>query len=386
MSVTAAEGFLASGVACGIKPQGLDLAVVLTEQPAVTAAVFTRNQFAAAPVQINRESLNVGRMKRGVVVNSGCANAATGERGYENGLAMAAALATEIGCDPKDILVCSTGTIGPQLPMDSVGAGIVAAVGRAISDVSGGTDAATAIMTTDSRPKQAIVECDGWVIGGMAKGSGMVRPNMATMLAFITTDAIVEPDLLQGVLNGATDASFNSLNIDGCESTNDTVIAMASGASGIAPGPTELAAAMEDVCRDLALQMARDAEGASRVVTIDVTGTRDDHSARYVGRLVTDSALVRSSFYGGDPNWGRLLGALGTAAIEIDPDAVTVAYQGVDVFAGDIQPDFDESMLLADMEEGDLVVSIRLGDGPGTAHIVTTDLTPEYVVFNGGRS
>ncbi|GMQ93418.1 MAG: bifunctional glutamate N-acetyltransferase/amino-acid acetyltransferase ArgJ [Acidimicrobiia bacterium] len=386
MSVTAARGFLASGVACGIKPEGLDLAVVLADQPAVTAAVFTRNQFAAAPVQIDRESLRAGRLKRGVVVNSGCANAATGERGHANGLGMAAALATEIGCEPREILVCSTGTIGPQLPMDCVGAGIVAAVSQVLSEASGGTDAATAIMTTDSRPKQAIVECDGWVIGGMAKGSGMVRPNMATMLAFITTDAIVEADLFQGVLSGAADATFNSLNIDGCESTNDTVIAMASGASGIAPAPAELVAAMEDVCRDLALQMASDAEGATRVVTIDVTGARDDDSARYLGRLVTDSALVRSSFYGGDPNWGRLVGALGTATMEIDPDAVTVAYQGVDVFAGGIQPDFDESVLLAGMEEGDLAVSIRIGNGPGVAHIVTTDLTPEYVVFNGERS
>ena len=226
----------------------------------------------------------------------------------------------------------------------------------------------------------------GWVIGGMAKGSGMVRPSMATMLAFITSDAVVEPNVLQPVLSRAGDVSFNSLNIDGCESTNDSVIAMASGASGVVPDQREFAAAMEEVCSDLALQMAHDAEGASRVITIDVTGAATDDQARSLGRTVTDSALVRSSFYGGDVNWGRILGALGTSKIEIEPGKIEVAYEDVVVFTGGMQTGYDEPALLRSLETGDFSVTISLGDGPGGAHIVTTDLTPEYVVFNGERS
>jgi glutamate N-acetyltransferase/amino-acid N-acetyltransferase len=220
----------------------------------------------------------------------------------------------------------------------------------------------------------------------MSKGAGMVRPNMATMLAFITTDAVVEPDLLDNSLRRAVDVSFNSLNIDGCESTNDTVIAMASGASGIAPEAEAFIVAMQTLCRDLSLQMARDAEGASRVVTIDVTGAADDAEARSLGRTVSDSALVRSSFYGGDVNWGRILGALGTTAIPIDPTTISIAYQDIAVFSAGAPLDYDEASLLKAIESGDFTVTIDLAGGSGTAHIVTTDLTPEYVIFNGERS
>ena len=241
-------------------------------------------------------------------------------------------------------------------------------------------------MTTDSVAKQSVVEGAGWSVGGMAKGSGMVRPDMATMLAFITTDASVDHDRLDDALRSAVDVSFNSLNIDGCESTNDTVIAIASGASGVAPEPTEFDAAMEDVCRDLAHQMAQDAEGASRVVTIELTGADDDAQARELGRTITDSALVRSSFHGGDVNWGRILGALGTSDISIDPESITISYEGVVVFTGGMQAVYSDEALLAGLETGDFGISVSLGDGSGTAHIVTTDLTPEYVIFNGERS
>lgn len=374
------------GVACGIKPEALDVAVLLADHPATTAAVFTRNQAAAAPVQLNRASLQNDTTKRGIVVNSGCANAATGANGLANGRAMAERLATAIGCTADEVLVCSTGTIGPQLPMGELLSGIDEAA-RAVSSAPGAAArAATAIMTTDSVPKQSVVERSGWSVGGMSKGSGMVRPDMATMLAFITTDAEVDHATLDGALRSAVDASFNSLNIDGCESTNDTAIAMASGASGVSPDPAVFAVAMEEVCRDLAHQMAQDAEGASRVVTIDVTGANDDVQARELGRTITDSALVRSSFYGGDVNWGRILGALGTSDISIDPEAITIGYSGVVVFAGGMQADYDERVLLARLESGDFGISVSLGDGPGTAHIVTTDLTPEYVIFNGERS
>jgi glutamate N-acetyltransferase/amino-acid N-acetyltransferase len=386
MSVTAAAGFSAAGVAAGIKAGAPDIAVLVADGAVPTAAVFTENQAAAAPVLLDRESLRRSALKRAIVVNSGCANAATGEQGLVNGRAMAAALAAEIECEPDEVLVSSTGTIGPQLPMELVVAGIRSAAGKIGATGESATAAATAILTTDTVVKQAVVQRSGWVIGGMAKGSGMVRPSMATMLAFITSDAVVEPDALQAVLSRAADVSFNSLNIDGCESTNDSVVVMASGASGIVPGQGEFAAAMEVVCRDLALQMAHDAEGASRVITIDVTGTPTDEQARSLGRTVTDSALVRSSFYGGDVNWGRILGALGTSRIEIEPGEIEVIYEDIVVFRGGMQTDYDEAALLESLETGDFSVTISLGDGPGSAHIVTTDLTPQYVVFNGERS
>ena len=214
----------------------------------------------------------------------------------------------------------------------------------------------------------------------------MVRPTMATMLAYITTDSVIETDALNSILRDAVDVSFNSLNIDGCESTNDSVIAMASGASGVVPDRHEFALAVEEVCRDLALQMAKDAEGASRVVTIDVIGASTDEAARSLGRTVTDSALVRSSFYGGDVNWGRILGALGASEIKIAPERIEVAYEDVVVFERGMQSAYDESALLRLLETGDFALSIDLGDGPGRAHVVTTDLTPDYVVFNGERS
>ena len=386
MSVTAPEGFRAAGVAAGIKPEGPDLAVIIADHPAVGAGVFTRNQAAAAPVALCRDHLEHGRGVAGIVINSGCANAATGEVGSKNAARMAEELAAAIGVPAETILVCSTGTIGPQLPMNAVLGGIDEAVALASSDLSSGADAAAAIHTTDTRLKQALHEGDGWSIGGMAKGAGMVRPDMATMLAFLTTDAVIDRSTLVDALAVAVDESFNSLNIDGCESTNDSVIALASGASGHAPDSDSFTAALASVCRDLAIQMARDAEGASRMVAIDVTGAPDDATARSLGRIVTDSALVRSSFYGGDVNWGRIVGALGTASTPVDFGDVTIGYQGVTVFAGGVGIDFDEPALLDECASGDLAISIAIGDGPGSAHIVTTDLTPEYVVFNGERS
>jgi glutamate N-acetyltransferase/amino-acid N-acetyltransferase len=386
VSVTAALGFSATGVAAGIKPDALDVALIVADEPVPTAGVFTLNQAAAAPVILDRESLGRSVLKRGIVINSGCANAATGDQGIANGLAMAGMLADQIGCEAGDVLVSSTGTIGPQLPMDLVLPGIRSAAARLSTSEESAALAAMAILTTDSVMKQSVVHGDGWVVGGMSKGSGMVRPNMATMLAFITTDALVGPPALNDVLRSAVDVSFNSLNIDGCESTNDSVIVMASGASGVVPDNEQFASVMEEVCRDLALQMAADAEGASRVVTIDVNGAADDVDARALGRTVADSALVRSSFYGGDVNWGRILGALGTSAADIDPGGITVGYGGVTVFEGGVEAGFDEPALLAMIEAGDFSISIDLGDGDGRARVLTTDLTPEYVAFNGERS
>ena len=386
MSVTAPKGFRAAGVAAGIKPEARDLAVILADRGAVGAGVFTRNQAAAAPVRLCRDHLESGKEVAGIVINSGCANAATGDVGSKNASQMAEGLAAAIDASAEEVLVCSTGTIGPQLPMDAVLRGIDEAVALASGDASSGADAAAAIHTTDTMLKQAHFVGDGWSIGGMAKGAGMVRPDMATMLAFLTTDAVVDRSALHDALTIAADGSFNSLNIDGCESTNDSVIALASGASAHEPDVETFTAALVSVCRDLAMQMARDAEGASRVVSIDVTGAPDDATARSLGRLITDSALVRSSFYGGDVNWGRIVGALGTTTTPLDFDEVTIRYQGVTVFANGVGADFDEPALLDECESGDLVIALSVGSGQGSAHIVTTDLTPEYVIFNGERS
>jgi len=227
---------------------------------------------------------------------------------------------------------------------------------------------------------------DGFVVGGMAKGAGMVRPDMATMLAVLTTDAIVAPDDLAEGLHTAVDRSFHALNIDGCGSTNDTVIVLASGASGVEPDPLDLAGGLTGACRHLTEQLAADAEGATRVVALRVTCGHDDVTARNAGRAITDSALVRASFYGGDPNWGRLLGALGTSGIEFDPMLVSVSYQGVAVATGGVAAEHDEESLLAALAAGDFVVAIDLGLGSGEATVLTTDLTPQYVRFNGERS
>ena len=386
MSVVAAKGFRAAGVAAGIKENGLDLSVVIADVGCAAAGVFTTNQVCAAPVTVSRRHLEQADTVRGVVTNSGCANAATGAEGMKNAEAMASIMAEGIGSTGSEVLVCSTGTIGPQLPMDLVASGIEHAIASSTDAASGGEDAAAGILTTDAVTKEASVTRDGWTVGGMAKGSGMIRPNMATMIAVITTDADVSSQALAEALGAAADGSFNSLNIDGCESTNDTCVVLASGASGVTPSQEDLTSALTEVCQSLAMQMAKDAEGASRVVTIGITGGTDDATARKLGRLVTDSALVRSSFFGGDVNWGRIMGALGTASATIDPDATTIAYEGVIVFADGMGTAFDEPALLASIEQGDFHIDIDLGLGDGVASIVTTDLTPEYVVFNGERS
>jgi glutamate N-acetyltransferase/amino-acid N-acetyltransferase len=240
-------------------------------------------------------------------------------------------------------------------------------------------------MTSDSVPKQTVSHHDGYTIGGMAKGAGMIRPDMATMLAFLTTDAAVTSDTAARVLKRAVDSTFNALNVDGCQSTNDTVILMCSGASGVEPDESAFGAAIEAACADLTAQMARDAEGASRVIHLEVTGAADAAVARRLGMVMADSALVRSSFYGGDPNWGRLVAALGTAGVDIDPADIEIAYDGTVIASqGEYVPTDEEA--LARRLAGDFTVSVRVGRGPGRATVITTDLTPDYVRFNGERS
>jgi glutamate N-acetyltransferase/amino-acid N-acetyltransferase len=384
VSVTAPLGFTAAGVAAGIKGDGaLDLALVAADGPAVGAGVFTTNRAAAAPVRLSREHLAFDPVVRAVVLNSGCANAATGFEGAAVASMMAGEVAQLLECGVEDVLVCSTGPIGTQLPADAAASGITTAIGAL--DADAGHEAATAILTTDTVTKEVIVAGDGFTVGGMAKGAGMVRPDMATMLAVLTTDAVVTHQVLDETLRAAVDRSFHSLNIDGCPSTNDSVVAIASHASGLRPEPRDLAAALVAACESLAAQLAADAEGASRVVALSVSGATDDSTARHLGRAVADSVLVRASFFGGDPNWGRIVGAIGAAGVPVDVNLVGVAYEGVLVAERGVGLAVDEDAVAA-LLHGDFEVRISVGDGPGRARILTTDLTPDYVQFNGGRS
>jgi len=386
VSVVAPKGFEAVGVSAGIKSGGaLDLAIVAARTPISAAAVFTTNMAAAAPVRLSRKHLEVASTARAVVLNSGCANAATGKRGRAVSELTANRTAELLGCAPEDILVCSTGMIGTYLAPEAVTAGVADAVeGLGSTDIDG-TAAAWAIMTTDTEPKQVVVKAAGFTVGGMAKGAGMIRPDMATMLVVLTTDAVVPPSVLDEALRIAVDHSFHALNVDGCPSTNDTVIALASGASGFTPEPEDLAAALTGASVQLARHIAADAEGASRVVTIAVTGAVDDAAARNIGRQVSDSALVRSSFYGADPNWGRIVGALGEVDEEVDFDDITITFAGTMVARGGVGVTIDEDAVSAAMA-GDFGLTISVGNGPGTARVFTTDLTPEYVRFNAERS
>jgi glutamate N-acetyltransferase / amino-acid N-acetyltransferase len=385
LSVVFPTGFRASGSSAGIKSNGiLDVALVAADAPVAVAAVFTTSLTAAPPVLLSRLHVASGTA-RAVIVNSGAANAGTGAEGMKDAQDMAAATARALDCPDSDVLVCSTGPIGGRLPIDRIVDAVpnlVAGLGRSETH---GVAAARGILTTDSVEKMATATCDGWAIGGMAKGAGMVRPDMATMLAFLTTDAVLSAESLAEALQPAVDVTFNSLNIDGCQSTNDTVVLMASGASGVQPDAESFAAAVEALCRDLALQMARDAEGATKVVQLEIVGAADDSSARRLGMAVADSALVKSSFYGGDPNWGRILAALGVAGEKIDPDRIEISYDGTVVCAGGTRVDTDEDALAARLA-GDFAVRIVVGDGAGAAAVITTDLTPEYVVFNGDRA
>ncbi len=388
MSVTGPEGFRAAGVACGIKARGvLDLALVATAEPRPAAAVFTVNRAAAAPVRLSRKHLSSGRGVRAVLLNSGCANAGTGAAGAAAARASAAAVAGHLGGVAPEVLVASTGPIGPQLPIDMVLDGIGHAAAGLASSPEAGREAAEAIMTTDTVPKEAFVATGtGYAVGGMAKGAGMVRPDMATMLVVLTTDAMAPADLLDRALRAAVDETFHALNIDGCASTNDTVVLLSSGTTGVTPTLEDLTATLTDVTADLAYQLVADAEGAERVVTIEVSGAVDDATARRAGRTIADSALVRASFFGGDPNWGRLLGALGASDIEFDPALIDVAYQGIPVARDGVAVAYDEPDLLDRLTEGSFTVEVAIGAGPGAARVLTTDLTPDYVRLNGERS
>ena len=390
-SITSPQGFRAAGVRAGIKPGADkdDLALVYSVAPASAAAVYTTNQVQAAPIHIDREHLRDGRAQA-VILNSGNANACTGALGLEDGRRMCQLTAENLNLAPEEVLVCSTGVIGVPLPMEVIEGGIPAVV-KALSE-GGGPAAAAAIMTTDTVPKSCAVEFElggrTTRIGGMAKGSGMIAPNMATMLSVITADAAVESGLLQEMLGQAAQHSFNCITVDGDMSTNDTVIVLANGAAGgpqLAGENTEAEsfyAGLEEICRQLARMIARDGEGATKLVAIQVCGARTRAEARQVGLAVANSNLVKTALFGCDPNWGRILCAVGYAGVELDLEKIQVELCDTPIYSRGAGLEFDQEELIEAMRTPDIPIRIDLGQGSAEAEIYTCDLSYDYVRIN----
>ncbi|MGV9672365.1 MULTISPECIES: bifunctional glutamate N-acetyltransferase/amino-acid acetyltransferase ArgJ [unclassified Gordonia (in: high G+C Gram-positive bacteria)] len=388
--VTAPLGFRAAGIAAGIKASGkADLALVFNEGPDYSAAgVFTRNQVKAAPVLWSQQVLTTGRL-RAVILNSGGANACTGPGGFQDTHATAEAVADALsnwGTDTGavEVAVCSTGLIGDRLPMDKVLAGVTEIVHEMGGGLSGGTDAAYAIMTTDTVPKQAALHHpQGWNVGGMAKGAGMMAPSLATMLCVLTTDARASAEQLDTALRRATAATFDRLDIDGSTSTNDTVLLLSSGASQIPVEQDDLDAAVLAVCDDLAAQLMADAEGVTKRILITVAGARTEDDAITIARVVARDSLVKTALFGSDPNWGRVLAAVGIAPVPIEPDRISVSFNGHAVC---VDGTGAEGARDVDLSAVDVNVRIELGLGEASATIRTTDLSHAYVEENSAYS
>ncbi|MXZ79268.1 MAG: bifunctional glutamate N-acetyltransferase/amino-acid acetyltransferase ArgJ [Acidimicrobiia bacterium] len=385
MSVTDVPGFTAAGVTCGIKPSGKpDLAIVATADGAAVSAagVFTSNKMTAAPVLVCREHLTAtGGKAAAVVLNSGNANAATGAQGMADAHQMCQETAVALGVAPEQVLVCSTGLIGYALPMDAVSSGITAAA-QALTP-QGGPQAAEAIMTTDTVPKQVVVASDGFTVGGIAKGAAMLEPNMATMLAVLVTDAAADPETLQQALRAGVSGTFNTLTVDGAESTNDTVLILANGQAGPID-PDALTQAIADACESLALQMADDAEGSTKTVFLRVTGAASDAEAAKAARDTANCQLVKCSWYGQDPYWGRIASEMGAAGVAFDHTKLTIAY-GPHVVYQYGEPAHPPE-LAQYMTGRRLDLHVDLGMGDGSARIITTDLTHAYIDENMGTS
>jgi glutamate N-acetyltransferase/amino-acid N-acetyltransferase len=382
VSVTAPAGFRAAGVAAGLKSSGApDVALVLNDGPDdVAAAVFTTNRFPAAPVQWSRQVL-AGSRARAVVLNSGGANACTGAPGFQDAHATAEHAAAELGLGAIDVVVASTGLIGVRLPMDRLLPGVTAAAKALAED--GGDDAARAIMTTDSVPKTTVQRRDGWSVGGMAKGAGMLAPSLATMLVVLTTDAAVDADTLQAALRRATSVSFERVDSDGCLSTNDTVVVLANGASGATPDAEELTAALTAACTDLAMQLLADAEGSTKDIAITVRNAASVADALEAGRACARNNLLKTALFGNDPNWGRVLAAIGTTSAAFEPDRVDVTINGVTVCRGGAIGDPRDGVDLTGRAIG---IDVDLRAGAEQATVWTNDLSIAYVHENSAYS
>ena len=387
--ITAAAGFRAAAVSCGLKAGALDLALIVADGAASAAAVFTTNLVAAAPVLVAKRHLTAsGGTARAVVVNSGCANACTGADGMAAADAMAAAVSQALGCRTEHVLIASTGVIGLRLDSAKIARGVAAAVPRLGRDTH--TAAAEAIMTTDTAPKEAAVRVEtpggAFAIGGMVKGAGMIEPNMATMLGFLTTDADVEPARLRRALAEAVDDTFNAITVDGECSTNDAVFLLASGASGVTIDDATHAAfvdALREVCGNLARAIVRGGEGATKLVAVRVSGGGSDADARRAARAIANSLLVKTALNGGDPNWGRLLAVAGRAGVAIEPARAQVRIGPAVLYAGDTVFASREPAAAAHLAGDEVEVQVDLGtDGGHAATVWTCDLSAQYVRIN----
>ena len=383
--ITAPAGFLASGIHCGIRRDHTDLALVVSEYEASAAAVFTRNLVQAAPVVLSRQALeSSGGRAQAIVINSGNANACTGEQGDRAARRSAEALAGLLDLPTDRVLVASTGVIGPQLPVDR----LIDKLPRAIAalSVEGGADAAEAILTTDTHRKECARRVDGpggsYTIGGMVKGSGMIHPDMATTLAFVTTDAVVPAGALGAILRRATERSFNRLTVDGDTSTNDMIAVLANGVTRVEASAEGFELALTEVLVELARAVARDGEGATRLITVRVTGAAAEPEALAVARTIAGSLLVKTAVYGADANWGRIAAAAGRAGVALRPEALTVMINGLTVLSPGFVSDYSEKEASARLAEDEVVLEVDLGAGAAEATTWTCDLTGDYVDIN----
>lgn len=389
--VTFAKGFTAAGVKAGIKKSGnLDVAVIYTKTQAVVAGTFTQNKVAAAPVYVSKEVVATGTA-HAIVANAGCANACTGQQGLDDAHKMAQIAADELGVNADDVIVGSTGVIGVNLPMDKLEAGIKDAVANLSADGSG--NAGRAIITTDTHSKSVTCEFElsGKTVrmGAIAKGSGMIRPNMATMLCYITTDIAIDQALLQKAVSGCVEKSFNMISVDGDMSTNDMVIVLANGEANNAKITEENADyqifldKLMMLCTELAKQIAADGEGASKFLTINVKGAKSFADAKTVGMAIANSPLVKTAFFGEDPNWGRVICAVGYSGADMLPEKTVVKFGGITIFANGTGATYDEKALAHVMKEKDIVIDIELNMGQEDATVWSCDLSYEYVKING---
>ena len=389
-TVTTAQGFLAGATFAGLKTYAedkLDLGLILSEVPCVVGGIFTTSTIKSPTVTVNHERIAYGQV-RGLIVNAGIANTCVGAQGYKDAQEMCAVAARKAGVAPEEMLVCSTGVIGVELPMSLIRSGVE----KIQLTVEGGHDVARAMMTTDTRPKEVAVtfEVGGRQahLGGVAKGSGMIHPNMATLLAFVTTDAAVEPGFLQTTLQEVADQSFNMLTVDGDTSTNDTLLVLANGQAGnrvIGPDSPQaevLKTALKEVCVHLTRELARDGEGASRLIVVDVAGAQDTTDARRVARTVASSNLVKSAVHGADPNWGRVLMALGRSGAAADEQKIDLFVNGICIMEGGSPVPFHRNAVVALMQGPEVTFRLQLNLGTGQATAWGCDLTEEYVMIN----